>query len=200
MEHDQQSTSERENMKLQKLKIEKALRIQFLNHFRYFCSFCRGLLLSFSLSTRFTIVLVLSIEYFYRCAPGVFPNIIQVVKQYHCLCFVWTKRGSRSLRAAGSHERLGEMWSHKKSKKKQTDIEFLLRLHPDSCRHRSGKSPVCLKAMRPPTLPSLPMLADVQVGTWFPASRWLLVARGKISTQTSDWSHTRINRNTYRPP
>lgn len=156
MEHDQQSTSEREKMKLQKLKIEKALRIQFLNHFRYFCSFCRGLLLSFSLSTRFTIVLVLSIEYLYRCAPGVFPNIIQVVKQYHCLCFVWTKRGSRSLRAAGSHERLGEMWSHKKSKKKQTDIEFLLRLHPDSCRHRSGKSPVCLKAIRPPTHPAVP--------------------------------------------
>lgn len=190
-------------MKLQKLKIEKALRIQFLNHFRYFCSFCRGgLLRSFSLYTRFTIVLVLSIEYFLRCAPGVFPNIIQVVNQYHCLCFVWTKRGGRSLGAAGSHERLGEMWSHKKSKKKQTDIEsffsacILIHVGTGAERRRSVLKP----SARPPTLPSLPMLADVQVGTWFPASRWLLVARGKISTQTSDWSHTRINSNTYRPP
>lgn len=143
-------------MKLQKLKIEKALRIQFLNHFRYFCSFCRGgLLRSFSL---YTIVWVLSIEYFLRCAPGVFPNIIRVVNQYHCLCFVWTKRGGRSLRAAGSHERLGEMWSHTKSKKKQTDIEsffsgcILIHVGTGAERRRSVLKP----SVRPPTHPAVP--------------------------------------------
>lgn len=101
---------------------------------------------------------------FTRCAPAVFPNVIQGVKQYHCLYSVWIKRGveappvkmSEWQGTTGGWVKCDLTKKEQKLKRNRLIRSFFSFLHPDSCRRRSRKSSVCLKSVCPPTHRCLP--------------------------------------------
>lgn len=130
-----------------------------------------------------------------------------LVKQSYCWDFVWAKRGGSKpfpvnvtgLRAAASKKSPSQEQKERREKDGcRVFFSACILIHVGTGAER--RQSVLNLSAHPPPLPSLPTLAHVQLGTPFPASRWLLVAQGKVSTKTSDWSHTCINSNTCGPP